>query len=143
MAEYEFDEYDDADYGRRRKRPRGKQMGWLFAGLFGGGLVILLCCGSGSALIVFGVNLTTREIEVELRDNEALVEQLGPLESFEFNWTATFAADDDIYIFDAQGSDASGEVMVKTVTGVNDEEEIIWATLRLPNGDVVELVEEN
>ena len=131
------------EYGGRRRRPRKKTMGWLLAGLCTGGLVILLCCGGGSALVVFAMNLTTRAIEVELRDNEALVEQLGQLESFEMNWTATFAADDEIYVFDVQGSDASGEVTVKSVTGVDDEEEIIWAKLRLPNGEVVELVEEN
>jgi hypothetical protein len=143
LSDYEFDEYDDDEYGGRRGRPRKKKTGWMLAGLLGGGLVILLCCGGGSALVIFGMNMMTREIEVELRDNEVLVEQLGPLESFEINWTASLGADDDVYVFDAQGSNASGEVTVKSLTGLDDKEEIIWAKLRLHNGEVVDLVEEN
>ncbi len=136
MSDYDFNEPSG---GRSRKQG----MGCVFAGLLTGGLVFVLCCGGGTALVVFGMNMTTRDVEVQLRDNETLVEHIGPLQSFEFNWSASFAAEENIYVFDAVGKEGKGEITVETVIEPDDSEKVVWAELRTEDGELVTLVESN
>ena len=142
VSDYDFNETEFS--GNRRRQPsRKKGMGVLLATFITGGVVIVLCCGGGTAIVVFAMNVISREIEVELRDHPQLVKHVGPVTSFDMNWTATFAADEDVYVFDVRGEKGSGEVTVESITGLDDKEEIQWARLRLPGGEVVDLVEEN
>jgi len=146
---YDDFEADDFDEFSRPSRPhnhsnkRGRRSGCLFSGFLIGGLTIVICCGGGTALIVFGMNVITKEVEVELRDNEALVEQLGPIQSFELDWMGSFAAaeeDEDVLVFQVEGTKTRGELTVKSVTGPDGNEHVEWAELRLTTGEVVELV---
>ena len=74
---------------------------------------------------------------------EALVEQLGPIQSFELDWMGSFAAaeeDEDVLVFQVEGTKTRGELTVKSVTGPDGNEHVEWAELRLTTGEVVELV---
>jgi hypothetical protein len=139
----DFDEFSGPSRSDDRSRSRSRGTSYLFAGLLVGGLTIVLCCGGGTALVVFFMNVMTKEVEVELRDNEVLIEHLGPIVSFELDWTGSFAKDDDeVFVFQVEGTKGKGEITAKSVTGPDDNEHVEWAKLRLPTGEVVDLVPE-
>src|SRR5688572_7548422 len=50
----------------------------LVGGAFG---IVLLCCGGGTGVVWFGMNILSAEIENELRDNELMKEHIGVIES--------------------------------------------------------------
>ncbi|REK18873.1 MAG: hypothetical protein DWQ37_03455 [Planctomycetota bacterium] len=145
----QFDEYSDfpAPQGFPEQAPSGRSGSsktWVLLLVTGGGVVALLvCCGGIGGFFYFGLTVFAKQVEAELRDNPALVEHVGAVQSFEIDWVATSAeADNDVFAFNVRGDQGEGVVTAKCVTTDDDSEEIAWATLRLPNGETVELVPE-
>jgi hypothetical protein len=102
-------------------------------------LGLLVCCGG---LAVFGLNVTTAEVETQLRDNPVLIEHVGQVEQFTMNVVRSMASsDDNLWVYNVVGSKASGELTVHQVTDENWDEQILSAKLRLKDGTTVELLE--
>ena len=94
-------------------------------------------------LVYFGFGVLSTEIANELRDNPALREHIGEIQSFDVNFVASAAEEDEnVYVYDVVGDKGSGTVTVKSLTDSDGSEEIIWARLRTSDGTTVELVSE-
>jgi hypothetical protein len=104
-------------------------------------LSLLVCCGGGYFVTRFGMSMLTSEIEDQLRDNPLLRDKIGDVQSFEMDWVRSFRdQQDDTFVYRVKGTKGEGEVTVRHVTNDEGDEEILSATLRLPNGERVELV---
>ncbi len=109
--------------------------------LCGGGF-LMLCGGGCGAIIFFGMNLLAKEIELELRDNPVLVEHIGQVQSFKIDWMASLAHPEaDVWVFNVRGPKGSGQVTAESITMPDGNERVTWATLRLPSGETIELIE--
>ena len=92
-------------------------------------------------MAIFGLNITTTEVANELRDNPKFREHIGELQTLSIDWTRSSAEDDgDTFVYNAKGSKGSGVVTVKHITDDDGNEEIIDASLRLPDGRQVQIV---
>ena len=108
-----------------------------------GAVTFLACCGGCLALAYFGKSVAERELTDQLRDNPALQEHIGDIEQLSYNFIATAAIeDDDVEVYDVQGTKGKGEITMKTSSLMDAEDEIIWARLRLDSGETVELISE-
>ena len=117
----------------------GSMLKWIL--IIGGvGLLsVAVCCGGGYLLVGFGMNIVEADLERQLRDHPRIREALGEIESFETNWAASMAIeDDDTFVYDVVGTIARGEITVDS-TSTDDSEEINWAELRLTSGETIEL----
>jgi len=142
--------FSDNDPGNQRFGPyesatqpsrRSKSGCLLWAILLGAGLMLLLCCGGGALIMRFGMQIITTQVEDQLADNPILREHIGEIESFELDWTRSFAdEDDDTFIYQVRGSKGEGRVTVKHITDDDGNEEILEAELRLSSGEVVDLM---
>lgn len=124
-------------YGPRRSS--GGSALWLMLG--GGGiLLLLLCCGGGVGLLLMVRSMMTAEVKSQLRDNPKLREHVGELETVELDFAGSIAEDDDnTFKYNIRGSKGSGEL---TVVESDDDETIVEATLRLPDGTKVKILPE-
>lgn len=121
--------------------PRSAPKLWLWIVLGVGGLAVLCCCGGSIGAAIFGLNITTTEVANELRDNPKFREHIGELQTLSIDWTRSSAEDDgDTFVYNAKGSKGSGVVTVKHITDDDGNEEIIDASLRLPDGRQVQIV---
>jgi len=122
-------------YGPRRSS--GGSTLWFVLG--GGGiLLLLLCCGGGAGLLVTVRNMMTAEVKSQLRDNAKLREHVGELETVELDFAGSLAEDDDnTFKYNVRGSKGRGEL---TVIESDDDETIVEATLRLPDGTKVPIL---
>lgn len=97
----------------------------------------VLCCGGAA---YFGFNLMATELEVVLRDNAQIHQHLGDLQSVRHNFMKTIADnDDDTWVFDLTGSKSNGELTVIQTTGDEGDQVFHRATLRLPDGQTIEI----
>lgn len=117
-----------------------KRLVWILA--ITGGLSVLLCCGGFAGLAYFGMGLVTTEVRNLVREHPAVVEHIGEIQSIKLNFTETGAADDaDTFVYDLTGTKGRGTLTAKHVTNAAGDEELISATLRLPNGEQHDLVD--
>ncbi len=138
----DLEEYDarSAKPSRRKKSSAGM---WamilvVVAVVIGGGT--LACCGG---FVYFGLNLMSAEVETELRDNARLREHIGELQELTMNFTRSLANDeDDIFVYNVRGTKGSGELTVHHITGDDGKEIVLAASLRLPDGRTIELIDE-
>jgi hypothetical protein len=87
------------------------------------------------------MQIITTDIEDQLADNPILREQVGEIESFEMDWTRTFAdEDDDTYVYRVRGSDGEGRITVKHITNEDGGEQILSAELRMSSGETFDLM---
>lgn len=110
---------------------------WLILGIVGGiGFVcVALCCGVGFFFVNMGMDAVSADIEMQVRDDPVIVENIGEIESLDVDWVKSSAHEDqDTFIYDIKGSKGEGELTVKSVSDINGNEEIIWAALRTPDG---------
>jgi hypothetical protein len=108
-----------------------------------GAASFLACCGGFVALAYFGKTVSEQELADQLRDNPALQEHIGDIEQLSLNFIATAAIEDeDIEVYDVQGTKGKGKITVKTSSLMDADDEIIWAKLRLDSGETVELISE-
>ena len=136
--------HDFRDYAQpmQYRRPSGGNSTLKWVAIICGIAVVgvFLCCGGGLLLMNVGAGVIAADIERQLRDHPQIRESLGELESVEVNWGHTIAlGDDNSVVYDVKGSIGSGEITVNSITGDDGNEEIIWATLRLSNGEEIEL----
>ena len=69
------------------------------------------------------------------------LERIGEVREFEMDWSESLAEpDSEIFVYRVEGSAGKGKVRVESRT-VEDREQVVWAELELPGGEVVELVE--
>jgi hypothetical protein len=118
--------------------PRSSSGGWLFA-IGGGGclVVVLLCCGGGVGGMYLMKGVMEAEIKEELRDNPKLRAEIGDLQSVQMDLTASLAEDDDeVFRYNARGSDGSGELTVKQRTEDDGSETVLEASLRVDGKNV-------
>lgn len=114
---------------------------WVWVLLALGGVAGVCCCGGGVGLVMFGMNIVTAEIADELRDNPKFREHIGELQEMDVDYIASAAKDDDeTFVYDVKGDKGSGELTVKHVTADDGSEQIVEATLRLPDGKQVQIV---
>jgi hypothetical protein len=108
---------------------------WLW--LVGGAVVLVLagciCCGGAA---YFGMQIVTEEVAEQLRYHPVVLEQLGEVEEFKVNWAKSINEDDnmDLWVYDVKGTKGSGVITCEHVTNDAGNEEILWATLKLPDG---------
>jgi hypothetical protein len=132
------DPYDSEYQGTAQTRSKSWKWPLLIFVVGGPLLVIFLCCGGGLGVVMLGMNVLTAEIEVEMRDHPQFREHIGEVESFDLDWSKSFAAEgDDTFIFDVRGSKGSGELTVDSVTNEAGAEEIHSAELRLSTGETI------
>lgn len=92
-------------------------------------------------MVGFGLQIVTTEIEDQLSGNPILQEHIGEVQSFEMDWSRSFAdEDDDTFIYQVQGTKGEGRVTVKHITGEDGNEVILSAQLRLPSGETIDLM---
>jgi hypothetical protein len=129
-------------YGPPQPPPRRSSSGcWIWAIVAGAGFLLLMCCGGGALLVGFGLQIVTTEIEDLLSGNPILQEHIGEVQSFEMDWSRSFAdEDDDTFIYQVQGTKGEGRVTVKHITGEDGNEVILSAQLRLPSGETIDLM---
>ncbi len=114
---------------------------WVLGILGGGGLLmVLLCCGGGIGLVGFGMNIVEEDLKNQLRDNPQIKEHIGEITKFDVNFVKSTAnSDDDVFVYDVEGTNGSAELTIDSESGVDGSEVIRSASMRLPDGDVVEL----
>jgi hypothetical protein len=112
---------------------------WIIGILVAAGLLFLGCCGGCLGFLYFGVGVITTSVEDELADNPILREHLGEIESFEIDWSRTLS-DEDTFVYNVRGSKGSGRVIVEHVTGPDGMPQIVSAQLRLPSGELIDLM---
>lgn len=106
-----------------------------------GGLAGLCCCGGTIGAMMFGMNVLTEEVAGQLRDNPKFREHIGELQTMNIDVTRTTAADgDDTFIYRVKGSKGVGVITVKHITDDEGNEQIVEASLRLPDGQQVQIV---
>jgi len=101
----------------------------------------LLCLGAGGILVWAGFGMVNGQIERQLNAVPEAREHLGEFE-LEMDWGASLEhPDQDVFVYKAKGSLASGLVFVSYDDSGNGEVEINWASLTLePSGEEIELV---
>lgn len=81
------------------------------------------------------------DIEMQVRDHPVIQEHIGEIEELEVDFVRSAALEDpDTFIYDIRGNRGSGELTVKSVANWDDDvEQIVGASLRLENGEVIDL----
>lgn len=121
-------------------KPSGSNL-WVWVLLGVGGIAGVCCCGGGIAVAMLGMNIVTAEIGDLLRDNPKFREHIGELQEINVDYIASAAKDDDeTFVYNVKGDKGSGVVTVKHVTGDDGNEEIVEASLRLKDGQQVQIV---
>lgn len=131
-------------YGNQPQRPHSSSKSiWIILAVIGG-VMLLGCCGGCLGLVYFGKGVIEEEVANELRGNPVLIREVGTIESLKVNFVASAAQDDEeIFVYDVQGSKSSGKIKVLSVTDdLFDEEIVIWAELELPDGKKFTLIDE-
>lgn len=123
--------------------PSGAFSNKLFWLVLGGGFIttVLLCCGGTIVLGRFGLGVLAADIEMQLRDHPVIQVHIGQIEELSVNFTRSAALEDtDTFIYEIRGNRGSGELTVTShAQWIGDQEQIVAATLRLENGEVIEL----
>ena len=119
-------------------KPRSRLL-WVLLGV--GGLIGALCCGGFGVLAYFGLELISTEVRNQVRDHPVVVQHIGVIESFEVSFIESAATnDDETFVYHVKGTKGSGVLTAKHVTNAAGEEEILWAKLRLRDGQEHDLV---
>lgn len=107
--------YDQVGTPTQSKSGKGCLIGCGVVGLLG----LVLCCGGGVFLVNFGVGQLGKQLTIQIKNNPAVVENVGEIESLEVNWGGTVeeaqqsGESDSGLIFDIKGSKGSAKLMIK------------------------------
>lgn len=126
------------DREQREKSSGSNCLAWtLGCAVVSGIMMVFLCCGG---IGYFGVNIMNTEVQAELRDNPQIREHLGELSSVQLNMFKSMTHDgDDIWVYDLTGSKGKGEITIHQTTNDSGDEEFHSATLRLSDGQTIEI----
>jgi hypothetical protein len=137
---------EDEEYPRpprkvRKTEPasaaRSKWIPWAIGiGLFLG----IGCCSGTLGVVYLGWQLVEDELLVQLRDNPKIREHLGELKSLDLDVSKSLATKEDVSVFAAVGTTGTGELTVTHETDNAGDEQILDAKLRLPDGQVIQVV---
>lgn len=123
--------------------PPKRSSAWLWILLGCGGVSALVCCGCGG-FIYFAMNTGFKVMEQELakrlKDEPAIQEHLGEVESVTFDfWASTKESQDrgKVFVFHVKGSKGNGDVLGKQPEPGGQM--IRDAKLVLPDGNEVDL----
>lgn len=136
----------EVEYESASDKPRNIRWGcWIFSIL---GVGMLMCCGLCGGLILFGIQLMNQEVESELADNPAIIENIGEIQTLETQWLESAEnsgeSDETIFVYRVQGTKGSGKVYVKIREGDFEEGTSIESgLLELDGGGVFELDPDN
>ena len=98
----------------------------------------------GWAMGRFGFNVFASEVEAALRDNPVIIEHLGRIEEFEFDFSASITTEgDDDFVFRARGTRGAGLITATCVTNDDGVEEVIAGTIQLDSGETLDLFPED
>lgn len=135
------DDFESPPRNSRRTAPASQSRPRWLPWVIGVGLFVMFgCCSGALGLTYLGWHIIEDELLMELRDNPIIREHLGELKSLDLDVSKSLVTEDDVSVFDAVGTTGSGELTVTHVTDDNGDEQITEATLRLPNGQVIEVV---
>ena len=108
--------------------------------VLGGGFTVF-CCGGGLMFANFGLNVLEADLEAQLRDHPAVQEHLGEIESFDMDWAKSGSIDDgDTFIYNVVGTKDEAEITITSVSMDDGSEEIVYAEMRLSDGETHILV---
>ena len=116
--------------------PQRSKTPWIIGIVAGIGTVAaLFCCGGGVLLMRFGLEVMSTEVQDELATRPEFIENIGEIQSFTVNWVRSGAHDDEnVFVYDVDGSLGSGHVRVEQTTADDGTENIISAELTMSDG---------
>ncbi len=101
----------------------------------------LICCGGFGGLTYFGLDIVSSEVESQVRDHPTIKAEIGEIKSFDMSLTkSAHIREDDVFVFDVQGTKGDGEVTAKIFTNSEGMEEIIRASLKTSTGRTMSLI---
>lgn len=101
----------------------------------------LICCGGLGGLTYFGVDIVSSEVENQVRNHPMIKAEIGEIKSFDMSLTkSAHIREDDVFVFDVQGTKGDGEVTAKIFTNSEGMEEIIRASLKTSTGKTMSLI---
>ena len=114
---------------------------WWIVILAGAGLFfVLACCGGGLGLGMLGIQVEEASLETQLRDNPQVRQHVGEISEFKTNYSKSFAnEDEDMWVYDVQGSKGNAELTITTSTAADFESTIEGVVMRLPTGETIEV----
>lgn len=122
---------------RKKKRPIVALLACLFVG---GGLSLLVCCGG---LFHLGVGYFADGIWQKVESDPRFTAHVGQVKKHRMEYGASFSADEDVIVFDVDGTKWSGQVTVKYSDADVGDEQILWVRFTLPSGEIIELKRES
>ena len=104
-------------------------------------ILVLICCGCLGGLTYFGVDIVSSEVENQVRNHPMIKAEIGEIKSFDMSLTkSAHIREDDVFVFDVQGTKGDGEVTAKIFTNSEGMEEIIRASLKTSTGKTMSLI---
>ncbi len=103
-------------------------------------LMMMLCCGGFVGLAIFGMGIVAEDLKNELRETREVRQHVGEIQKFETNFTKSVAADgDNTFVYDVEGTIGNAEMTIESETLDDGSEMIISASMRLSNGEVIDI----
>ncbi len=101
----------------------------------------LICYGGLGGLTYFGLDIVSSEVENQVRNHPTIKSEIGEIKSFDMSLTkSAHIREDDVFVFDVQGTKGDGEVTAKIFTNSEGMEEIIRASLKTSTGRTMSLI---
>ena len=123
------------------ERPKGSRLPLILLGAFSVGCVALVAVVG--YLSYTGLKTFQRETRTALEANAVIRENLGAIESIEFDLTkSSDFEDDNTFVMRVYGSLGEGEVTAALVQNEPDTQELVDGELRLDDGRVLPLFPE-
>jgi hypothetical protein len=124
-----------------------KSFPWNKVMIFGcGGCAVvsaLVIIFGGWGLLRLGLGVFSDEVESELRTNPVIIEQIGRIEEFELDLSASIAEEGgEDFVFRVSGTKGSGLVTCTCVTNDDGIEEVVAGTIQLESGETLDLFPE-
>ena len=119
--------------------PKRNNTVWWILGILGAtGIVIGVgCCGGFAMLGYWGLQIASKQIEEQIRNEPEIQEHIGNIESFAIDLTDSAAkGGDNEFVYNVKGTKGSGELIVDEL----DNEQIKSARLRLPDGQEIDVL---
>lgn len=140
----DFSDYDPMrqGFGFQEPAPKKRSGVWIVVAIVGtiSVLCIGLCCGGFVWLMSFGLNILGEQVAEQLRDNPVILEHIGQIQTCDVDFSKSAAhADEDTMVYKIEGTKGKGELVAQSESTADGNEIVIWAELRLPSGEKIEV----